>query len=69
MEYYINYKEIEDSLKKHKDFLYIRNIMRKLYKNELKEAELFKVSKGIKTFNGHYETNISELTEDTDWHI
>ncbi|CAB5395938.1 unnamed protein product, partial [Rhizophagus irregularis] len=42
--------------------------MRKLYKNELKGAELLKASKGIKTFNERYGTNISELTEDTDWH-
>ncbi|CAB4496321.1 unnamed protein product [Rhizophagus irregularis] len=37
-------------------------------KNELKGAELLKASKGIKTFNERYGTNISELTEDTDWH-
>ncbi|CAB4475366.1 unnamed protein product [Rhizophagus irregularis] len=46
----------------------MRSIMRKLYKNELKGAELLKASKGIKTFNERYGTNISELTEDTDWH-
>ncbi|PKC07395.1 hypothetical protein RhiirA5_399882 [Rhizophagus irregularis] len=63
-----NYKEIEDSSKERKDLLYMRSIMRKLYKNELKGAELLKASKGIKTFNERYGTNISELTEDTDWH-
>ncbi|GBC29860.2 hypothetical protein GLOIN_2v1765743 [Rhizophagus irregularis DAOM 181602=DAOM 197198] len=63
-----NYKEIENSSKERKDLLYIRSIMRKLYKNELKGAELLKASKEIKTFNKHYRTNISKLTEDTDWH-
>jgi hypothetical protein len=46
-----NYKEIEDSSKERKDLLYIRSIMRKLYKNELKGTELHIASKGIKSFN------------------
>ncbi|GES94273.1 exodeoxyribonuclease III [Rhizophagus clarus] len=63
-----NYKEIEDSSKERKDLLYIRSLMRKLHKNELKGTELLKASEGIKSFNRHYGTNISQLTEDTDWH-
>ena len=42
--------------------------MRKLYKNELKGVELRNASKGIKSFNQCYGTNIAEITEDTDWH-
>src|SRR6185369_1320202 len=49
-----NYKEIEDSSKERKDLLYIRSIMRKLYKNELKGTELIKASEGIKLFNQRY---------------
>ncbi|CAB4403292.1 unnamed protein product [Rhizophagus irregularis] len=63
-----NYKEIEDSLKERKDLLYIRSLMRKLYKNELNGTELLKASEGIKSFNQCYGTNISQLTEGTDWH-
>ncbi|GET56608.1 reverse transcriptase family protein [Rhizophagus irregularis DAOM 181602=DAOM 197198] len=63
-----NYKEIENSSKERKDLLYIRSIMRKLYKNELKGVELRNASKGIKSFNQCYGTNIAEITEDTDWH-
>ncbi|PKC11177.1 hypothetical protein RhiirA5_397681 [Rhizophagus irregularis] len=63
-----NYKEIENSSKERKDLLYIRSIMRKLYKNELKGVELCNASKGIKSFNQCYRTNIAEITEDTDWH-
>ncbi|GBB94985.1 hypothetical protein RclHR1_02460009 [Rhizophagus clarus] len=63
-----NYKEMEDSSKERKDLLYIKSIMRKLHKNELKGKKLLNVTKGIKTFNQHYETNISDITENTDWH-
>ncbi|GBC27644.1 uncharacterized protein OCT59_013286 [Rhizophagus irregularis] len=42
--------------------------MRKLYKNELNGTELLKASEGIKSFNQCYRTNISQLTEGTDWH-
>ncbi|GES89606.1 Down syndrome cell adhesion molecule-like protein Dscam2 [Rhizophagus clarus] len=63
-----NYKEIEDSSKERKDLLYIRSLMRKLHKNELKGTELLKASEGIRSFNRRYETNISQLTEDTDWY-
>ncbi|CAB4375564.1 unnamed protein product [Rhizophagus irregularis] len=62
-----NYKEIEDSSKECKDLLYIRNIMKKLYKNELKGMELLNASKGIKSFNQRYETEIAEIMENTDW--
>jgi hypothetical protein len=61
-----NYKEIEDSSKERKDLLYMRSIMRKLYKNELNGTELHKALEGIKTFNIRYRMNISEITEDTD---
>uniref|UniRef100_U9T9H3 DNase I-like protein n=1 Tax=Rhizophagus irregularis (strain DAOM 181602 / DAOM 197198 / MUCL 43194) TaxID=747089 RepID=U9T9H3_RHIID len=50
-----NYKEIEDSSKERKDLLYIRSIMRKLYKNELKGMELLNASKRIKSFNNAIE--------------
>ncbi|GES89684.1 hypothetical protein RCL_jg12546.t1 [Rhizophagus clarus] len=46
-----NYKEMEDFSKERKDLLYIRSIMRKLHKNELKGKELLNATKGIKTFN------------------
>ncbi|EXX63080.1 hypothetical protein RirG_155680 [Rhizophagus irregularis DAOM 197198w] len=62
-----NYKEIEDSSKERKDLLYIRSIMRKLYKNELKGMELLNASKRIKSFNQRYRTDIAEITENTDW--
>ncbi|CAB4391955.1 unnamed protein product [Rhizophagus irregularis] len=42
--------------------------MRKLYKNKLNGTELLKASEGIKSFNQCYRTNISQLTEGTDWH-
>jgi hypothetical protein len=42
--------------------------MRKLYKNELKGIKLHIASKGIKSFNQHYGTNIAEITEDIGWH-
>ncbi|GBB85061.1 hypothetical protein RclHR1_11630003 [Rhizophagus clarus] len=63
-----NYKEVEDSSKERKDLLYIRKIIRRLSKNELKGTELTDVTKGIKTFNQKYGINILEITEDTDWH-
>ncbi|PKC56554.1 DNase I-like protein [Rhizophagus irregularis] len=62
-----NYKEIEDSSKERKDLLYIRSIMRKLYKNELKGMELLNASKRIKSFNQRYGTDIAKITENTDW--
>ncbi|GBB84595.1 hypothetical protein RclHR1_11170003 [Rhizophagus clarus] len=59
---------MEDSSKERKDLLYIRSIMKKLHKNELKGKELLNATKGIKTFNQRYGTNISDITENTDWH-